>query len=78
MRVDLRAGVDAGRRAVGVRESAAALCGNSEIEFRRFPVGRGDALGDQGGEIVVAGAVDVGAQVLVEVVQEPSGRGGGP
>uniref|UniRef100_UPI0013E3FD47 hypothetical protein n=1 Tax=Actinacidiphila soli TaxID=2487275 RepID=UPI0013E3FD47 len=29
-------------------------------DFRRFPVAGGDAVGGEGGEVVVAGAVDVG------------------
>jgi hypothetical protein len=32
-------------------------------------------VGGEGGEVVVAGAVDVGAQVVVEVVEELAGRG---
>jgi hypothetical protein len=56
----------------------AALYGDGAAEFRRFPVAGGDALRGQGGEVVVACAVGVGAQVVVEVVEELAGRRVGP
>lgn len=78
--------------ACSVSPRALAIWVRSELALSRFipraggpsatltvpPVARCDAMGNQGCEVVVAGARDVGAQIMVELVEELAGSCRGP